>query len=728
MPKPIKGNGRYMAGLDGLRALAVLAVIAYHLHFDWIPGGLLGVGVFFVLSGYLITDLLIAEWKRNGRINLGDFWWRRARRLLPAMFVLMAVVVGWLAVFDPSRLAAMKAEMLSALFYVNNWWLIFHEVSYFESFGPPSPLGHFWSLAVEEQFYLLWPLVLLAGLLFIRQRGKLFGLTLAGAAVSALAMAFLYEPGADPSRVYYGTDTRAFGLLIGAALGMVWPSAKLSVHVSTKVRWMLNLVGGAGLLILLYMFWKINEFDDFLYQGGFVVLSLITAAVVAVIAHPAAMLGKIMGAKPLRWIGVRSYGIYLWHYPIIVLTSPDVNTNGVNLSLSLMQFAACLVLADLSWRFIEEPIRHGGLGRLWQRMKESKWKKGRVAWVTSTAVLLLVSLSFVGVTQFYPIATATTINVKGQDEKSTAHSSVPGQGQKAPDRPRPASAGGQSSSNEDQISKDPADRTGTQAGSTQAEKTGAAKPSSEKEKSDQTAAKPGSSPSQPKSPTENANHSGAPKGTVSPSETAGKNPADSANSGKEKGQKPNTDTGNETEPSSQEKVTEKKDKPDGHPSMTVRGSGQGIVVIGDSVILDAKPYLEEMLPGIIIDGKIGRQLSQALDVVNHLREQGKLGHTVILELGSNGSFTKKQMDSLLAALGEDRQIILINTRVPRPWESVVNAALQERADSSARISLVNWYEASTGKDQYFVKDGVHLTIEGAKAYAEMLVKGILAGR
>lgn len=143
MPKPIKANGRYMAGLDGLRALAVLAVIAYHLHLDWTPGGLLGVGVFFVLSGYLITDILIAEWKRSGRLHLGDFLLRRARRLLPAMLVMMAAVVGWLAIKDPSRLLAMKEEIGSALLYVSNWWLIFHEVSYFESFGPPSPLGHF---------------------------------------------------------------------------------------------------------------------------------------------------------------------------------------------------------------------------------------------------------------------------------------------------------------------------------------------------------------------------------------------------------------------------------------------------------------------------------------------------------------------------------------------------------------------------------------------------------
>jgi peptidoglycan/LPS O-acetylase OafA/YrhL len=172
MPEPVEGTSSYVAGLDGLRAIAVLSVIAYHLNFGWAQGGLLGVGVFFVLSGYLITDLLASQFHRHGGIGLTQFWGRRARRLLPALFLMLFVVVGWVTLFDRMQLAGVRSDLPAAVFYVSNWWFIFHHVSYFASFGPPSPLGHLWSLAIEEQFYLVWPLVILAGLRWALQGGR----------------------------------------------------------------------------------------------------------------------------------------------------------------------------------------------------------------------------------------------------------------------------------------------------------------------------------------------------------------------------------------------------------------------------------------------------------------------------------------------------------------------------------------------------------------------------
>ncbi|MEJ8546195.1 acyltransferase family protein [Brevibacillus borstelensis] len=718
MPKPIKANGRYMAGLDGLRALAVLAVISYHLQLDWTPGGLLGVGVFFVLSGYLITDILIAEWKRSGRLNLCDFLLRRARRLLPAMLVMMAGVVGWLAYTDPSRLLSMKEEILSALLYASNWWLIFHEVSYFESFGPSSPLGHFWSLAVEEQFYLLWPLLLVLGLSLIRQRGKLLGLTLAGAGASALAMGLLFEPGTDPSRVYYGTDTRAFGLLIGAALAMVWPSRKLSSSVSAGVRWTLDLVGGAGLLAVVSMMVKMNEYDQFLYQGGLVVLSLATAVVVAVLAHPASTLGKLMGLKPLRWIGVRSYGIYLWHYPVIVLTSPSVNTGGVNVPLALLQVAASVLLAALSWKFIEEPIRHGGLGRLWGRIKGRSGRSRRVAWVTSVAALLVVCLSYAGMTHLFPIATASSSSTDNGSGKTGAEVS---NGQVAGAAAAKASGDEKGAKPQGRTESAAADKTGSAKG-TQPPASNAAKGKESNQSGGGNNAK-GTSPAGGKNGAKDSEHT--PAGGVNEPKDKQAPPATGNNAS---GSDPSTDGQdekgaiNDTNSGSPEgSVTEKTEKTDG---AAVLADGHGITVIGDSVILDAEPYLQEMLPGIVVDGKIGRQMSQALEVANRLHAEGKLGKTVALELGSNGAFTKKQMDSLLHTLGKNRQIVLINTRVPRPWESTVNEALKERADSSPQIALIDWHAASANKDEYFVKDGVHLTVEGAKAYASLLANAL----
>ncbi|MBO7748902.1 acyltransferase, partial [Paenibacillus sp. MWE-103] len=363
MPKPF-GSSRYMPGLDGLRAIAVIAVIAYHLNLPRVPGGLLGVGIFFVLSGYLITDILLKQHAKAGRLDLRDFWLRRARRLLPAMLIMLALVSGWLLIADPGRLAAMKGEIASALLYYSNWRLIFHDVSYFESFGPPSPLGHLWSLAVEEQFYLVWPLALVFLVGALKTRGRLLLAILAGAAASAGLMALLYVPGLDPSRVYYGTDTRAFGLLIGAALAVVWPSWKLRESTSRRGKLAIDAVGTAGLAAVALMIATVGEYDAFLYRGGMVVLSLAAAAVVAAMAHPASGLARVVGSKALQWVGARSYGIYLYHYPVIALSTPAAQVDEFHPLRAALQVLASVALAELSWRYVEEPIRHGALGRL----------------------------------------------------------------------------------------------------------------------------------------------------------------------------------------------------------------------------------------------------------------------------------------------------------------------------------------------------------------------------
>lgn len=367
-------KSRYMPGLDGIRAVAVFAVIAYHLNLEWATGGFLGVGVFFVLSGYLITDLLIMQWVNTGQIDLRHFWIGRAKRLLPAQLLVLIVVAIWMLLFNFSQIAGFWTDWLASLFYVANWWFIFNDVGYFSNFGQPSALLHFWSLAVEEQFYLVWPVLLLLGLRFVHKRKYLLGLILLGVFASALEMAFLHQPGLmDTSRVYYGTDTRAFALLIGAALALCVPSQMFKGEIAYNkcLRVSFDAIGATCLALLIWMFWQTNQYEAFLYRGGMVLQSLATAGVVAAAVHPSTWISRILGCKLLRWFGVRSYGIYLWHYPILVLFIPMLKGEN-SFAHIFLQIVAILLVASISWRFIEQPIRYGKIGRMGRETYHSK--------------------------------------------------------------------------------------------------------------------------------------------------------------------------------------------------------------------------------------------------------------------------------------------------------------------------------------------------------------------
>ncbi|WP_208591219.1 acyltransferase family protein [Gracilibacillus suaedae] len=363
-------KSRYMPGLDGIRAIAVFAVIAYHLNFEWASGGFLGVGVFFVLSGYLITDLLNMEWMNNGQINLRHFWIRRARRLLPGQIFVLIVVAVWMLLFYFSQLTNIWGDFIASFFYVTNWWFIFNDVGYFSNFGEPSPLLHFWSLAVEEQFYLVWPFLLLLGLRFVHNRKLLIGFILVGTLASVLGMAFFYQPGLmDTSRVYFGTDTRAFALLIGAILALCLPSQMFEGRIADHkgLRIFLDIIGAISFVILFWMIWQTNQYEAFLYRGGMVLQCIASAVVVAAAVHPSTRISRILGFKLLRWLGVRSYGIYIWHYPVLVLFFPM--SGGENSIFHiLIQIGITLLVASISWRFIEQPIRYGKVGSIWRRV------------------------------------------------------------------------------------------------------------------------------------------------------------------------------------------------------------------------------------------------------------------------------------------------------------------------------------------------------------------------
>jgi peptidoglycan/LPS O-acetylase OafA/YrhL len=370
MPRPAGSEMKYLPGLDGVRAIAVAAIVSYHLGAPWLPGGLLGIGVFFTLSGYLITTILLTTWARRGDLDLRNFWLRRARRLLPALIMVLIVVLVATPVLDREVLPERGIEALAALFAVSNWTTIASDVSDVQPFSSPGPLDHLWSLAVQEQFYLLWPLLLLLLLKTLRGRLDRMALaTLAMATVSFLLMSLLAVPGFENLHAYQGTDAGVGGLLIGAALAMIWPT-QLANRFSENRRNIVDLLGVLALAIIVAMFVLINENSPWLSRGGLLLLLLATAVLVGAAVHPASVVGPVLGVQPLRWIGERSYGIYLWHLPVVAFLPQGVLA-GHPLLRASGQIALIILLSALSWTVLENPIRrHGLLGALGQRRYE----------------------------------------------------------------------------------------------------------------------------------------------------------------------------------------------------------------------------------------------------------------------------------------------------------------------------------------------------------------------
>ncbi len=372
-----RSGARVIPGLDGIRGIAVLAVMLFHAGVGWAGGGLLGVDVFFVLSGYLVTSLLLGEHARTGTVKLRQFWARRARRLLPALFVLLAGVCVYARWADTGiSPGQIRGDAFSTLAYVANWHYIFAGQNYFTQYAAPSPLIHTWSLAVEEQFYLVWPLVVL---LVLRRFGRLGVGWTAGllAAGSAGLCAALYLNGASVNRLYYGTDTRAQAIMIGAVIAVLVPMTRdrpaSAGSTPAESSSMLGVVGVVGFAVLAYCLHTVQGTGPFLYEGGFLLVALATAAVVAVtVRRPRDLLSRALSWRPLRYTGRISYGLYLYHWPVFLLLT-YTRTGLSGLSLLLLRFAVTFAVADLSYRFIEKPIRTGQpLSVRWRSAGRSK--------------------------------------------------------------------------------------------------------------------------------------------------------------------------------------------------------------------------------------------------------------------------------------------------------------------------------------------------------------------
>ena len=384
----------YIPGLDGLRALAVLAVIAYHSEFESITGGFLGVEVFFVISGYLITALLLDEYGSNNTVDLRKFWIRRARRLLPALLVYVCGAVA-LAYALADDVIPSKGEILSTLGYVYNWFGIFQEISYTEVFERKNFFHHLWSLAVEEQFYLVWPVILLVFQKYLNKRITIT-LVVTGIVASSLMMWVLYEPFEDPLRVYYGTDTRAAALLMGVLLAYLWrpwraKSAKLFSGIAEKGYLFVGLISLALLLWANTHYTLLMPSSDELFRGGFLITSLITAGVIASVVTPNSYLNLFLGMTPLVWIGKRSYGLYLWHWPVFQLTRERVDVDLTGWELFGVRMFITLVLVEISYQYIERPIREQRMMAEMRKLLKNKDLKIAVLKASLPIVALVAS-------------------------------------------------------------------------------------------------------------------------------------------------------------------------------------------------------------------------------------------------------------------------------------------------------------------------------------------------
>ncbi|WP_397536328.1 acyltransferase family protein [Rummeliibacillus pycnus] len=636
MPEPVRKNHRYISGLDGLRAISVIAVILYHLHVSGIVGGYLGVTIFFVLSGYLITDLLVNEWEKYGTINLKNFWIRRFRRLIPALIIMLILVGFWITLFQRSFLVGLRSEILAAIFYVSNWFYVLQDHSYFTKFSPPSPLLHMWSLAVEEQFYIIWPIVIIISLSFVRYKEKMALGTLVVALVSAIAMAIMFTPGEDPSRVYYGTDTRAFSLLIGATLAFIWPSRKLKANVTNGAKKLLDGAGLVSFFVLLLMFFFMHEEGPFLYYGGMFLASIVTAVLIATIVHPASHVGDVLSFKPLIWVGVRSYGIYIWHFPLVVLMGVGIDGVDVPLWKVLLIIALTLLFAELSWRFVEDPVRKGEW-KIWIHKFQThewslNWKEWTLPYRIGSAFVGCIIIVFVMGMIFTPEQKQTNNEALEQHLKEEQKKLEEVKTEKPQNK----------------------EKTITQKDVT-------------KEKTE-------------------VNHK---KSTV--------------------------------EVEAKQETNSKK-----IAAMEVPSS-ISVTAIGDSVMLSAASALKEQIPQIVVDAKVGRQAYDSIEVVNRLKQEGRLGKVVVLGLGSNGDFSEAQMNNLLDEIGNNHHVYLVNTRVPRNWQDNVNRKINIAVKEHKNVKLIDWYSATEGQYDLFYDDHIHPNQEGGAYYTALISSKIAKG-
>lgn len=401
--KPRLKKSRYITGFDGLRTIGVIGVILYHLRPELFKGGYLGVPIFMVVSGYLITDLLLQEFDQNNRIDFKGFFIRRVKRLYPGLIAVLFATSAYITLFSQNLLHNLHMMVITNLAYVYNWWQIANGQSYFARFANgESPFTHLWTLSIEGQYYLVWPFIVLGLLMLVKNRSKIFNIVFILAVLSGIEMAvlqFMAKPNADPSRLYYGTDTRAFAILLGAALAFIWPSTKLKAKIQTKQRVLLDSIGVVSLIGMLIMVFTVDAQSSFLYLGGMFLFSLLTMINVAVVAHPGADFNRLLSNPVFTWVGKRSYGLYLYQFPVMIFWENQFRDIADHPVLyPVIEVLIIVLLSELSYRYIENPVAHFDFkqtGAYLKALVTPSTKMGARRWI-SYAMIVILAIGSVG--------------------------------------------------------------------------------------------------------------------------------------------------------------------------------------------------------------------------------------------------------------------------------------------------------------------------------------------
>lgn len=596
----------HLPGLDGLRALAVTAVVLFHADIAWVAGGYLGVDLFFVISGFLITSLLAAEVDRTGRVKLGDFYIRRARRLLPASYLMTVLVALTAWNVAPDALHRLRDDAFASLGYLTNWELIYSGKSYFEDIARQPLLLHLWSLAIEEQYYLLWAPVVF----FFAPRYGRRGLAVVATALAAASVAWMAfkareigypEMGTDPSRLYFGTDTHGFGLIIGSVLGLLWRPNAMKRSANPALSEGVFIAGLMALAGTLVMFATMTEATPWLYPWGFLVSALTSAMLIAAATYRGSIFGGFLDQQPLRWLGERSYGIYLWHWPVFMLTRPDIDLHWDPNLVFAFRVAVTLGVSALSYKYVEQPIRRGSIDRFIAALRAGELEH-RNQLTARTIGVIGASVIAIGAT--------IAILVTAPNETLPAKDVI-------------AAMGG--------VSKDD----------------GAV------------IIKPRAVPTPPKPDPRFANG-------------------------------PFT--------------------------------GKDLTAVGDSVLLGAATVLTKKLEGAQIYAHVGWQAANIVNQVQALVEANALTPVVLIHTGTNGYITDVQLRKMLDMLKDRKRVLLVNSHVPRRWMNENNELMARIATEYPNVIVVDWRDASEGQPDFFVSDGVHLTVPGMHAFVGQIIR------